>query len=452
MGSGALADRDAVAAALDELDAAYAKLAALSLDGLTASELLTVLERRERMAWRQPAVDHAVIARLAAECVPSELGAKSLTDVLARRLRISRAEARRRLGDAEDLGPRTALTGEPLEPMLPNVAQAQAGGTISPEHVRIIRRFFDQLPTAVDFGTREHAEANLASIAAGLGPDELRQAADRLAALLDQDGQFSDVDRQRRRGLTIGRQGPDGMTPIRGLLDPQARAVLDAVLAKLAAPGMANPDDETPCVDGEPSVDGARRDTRTTAQRNHDGLTAACRAVLASGELGQLNGLPVTVIVSTTLAELESGAGHAVTGGGSLLPMSDVIRMASHAFHYLVVFDSHSQIPLYLGRSRRTASAGQRIGCTPCIEGARFPAAPRRVITARYITPWPTGPPVGRPTSPTSRWPAGRTIDSSVPVAGARADVATAGPNGYRRPTSTVAKPGSTGITTRSAT
>ena len=81
--------------------------------------------------------DHAVIARLAAECVPSELGAKSLTDVLARRLRISRAEARRRLGDAEDLGPRTALTGEPLEPMLPNVAQAQAGGTISPEHVRI---------------------------------------------------------------------------------------------------------------------------------------------------------------------------------------------------------------------------------------------------------------------------------------------------------------------------
>ena len=53
--------------------------------------------------------------------------------------------------------------------------------------------------------------------------------------------------------------------------------------------------------------------------------------------------------------------GHAVTGGGTLLPMSEVIRQASAAHHYLAVFDDHTECPLYLGRSRRLASAAQRI-------------------------------------------------------------------------------------------
>jgi hypothetical protein len=61
--------------------------------------------------------------------------------------------------------------------------------------------------------------------------------------------------------------------------------------------------------------------------------------VLGSGELGQHQGLPVTVIVSTTLNDLQSGCGQAVTGGGALVPMSDLIRMAGHAYHYLVIFD-----------------------------------------------------------------------------------------------------------------
>ncbi len=151
------------------------------------------------------------------------------------------------------------------------------------------------------------------------------------------------------------------MSRISGLLDPEARATLDAVLAKLAAPGMCNPDDEAPCVDGQPCEAAMQSDTRSQPQRNHDGLKAMGRSVLASGELGQHHGLPATIIVSTTLTELDSGAGQAVTAGGTLLPMTDVIRMASHGFHYLVIFDHHTQIPLYLGRSRRLASPGQRI-------------------------------------------------------------------------------------------
>ena len=121
------------------------------------------------------------------------------------------------------------------------------------------------------------------------------------------------------------------MSDLRGRLDPEARAAVEAVLAKWAAPGMCNSDDEVWCVDGEPSTDSVVGDARTTGQRNHDALKALARAMLASGQLGSHHGLPVTLVVSTTLRELESGRGHAVTAGGSLLPMSEVIRQAGAA-------------------------------------------------------------------------------------------------------------------------
>ena len=104
----------------------------------------------------------------------------------------------------------------------------------------------------------------------------------------------------------MDKQGPDGMSKISGLLDPEARATLEAVFAKWAAPGMCNPDDQSPYVTGTPGQAAIQGDTRSLGQRNHDGLTAMGRAVLASGQLGRHNGLPCTIIVSTTLKELGS--------------------------------------------------------------------------------------------------------------------------------------------------
>ena len=188
------------------------------------------------------------------------MGGKNWRDVLQQRLRISAHEAGRRLDDARDLGPRTAMTGESLEPSLPNVAKRQAGGEVGAEHVRIIRKFFHDLPAAVDYQTRAGCEQTLAQVAAQHTPEALRKAADRLAALVNPDGVFSDVDRARKRFLRIGRQQADGLSEINGLLDPECRATLDAVLAKWAAPGMCNPDDESPCVDGEPGEEAAQGD------------------------------------------------------------------------------------------------------------------------------------------------------------------------------------------------
>ena len=53
--------------------------------------------------------------------------------------------------------------------------------------------------------------------------------------------------------------------------------------------------------------------------------------------------------------------------------MRDVIRMASHAHHYLTIYDGATEKPLWLGRTRRTAAPGQRIVLHHKDRGCSFP-------------------------------------------------------------------------------
>ena len=381
-----------MSAVLDRYRAVCAELAGLRLDTLTTPEQFAVLEAIETGRRQLPVLEHEAISRIAARAGPGEIGG-SLKQVLADRLRISPAEARRRIADAAVCGPRTAISGQPLEPVWPAAAAAQRRGQIGAAHLGEIRRFLHRLPGWVDAPTRAGAEAELAGLATKLRPDELRVAAAALADCLNPDGTFSDTDRARRRGISIGGQGPDGMSEIHGYLTPQARAYLDAVLAKLAAPGMANPADQSPVVDAQPSEQAAATDQRSQPQRHHDALAAAMRALLACGALGTHHGLPVAVVVSTTLGELQSGAGKARTGAGTWLPMTDLIRMASHAHHYLVVFDQHSARPLYLGEAKRIASPGQRIVLHAKDRGCSAPgcSVPGYLCDVHHVEEWSAG-------------------------------------------------------------
>jgi hypothetical protein len=372
MSSALTCDRDTVLAAVAGVEAAVDALTGVSFDGLTAPDVVAVLARLETVTRRQPVAAHRLIGKLVRDGSARDLGAKSVTEVLTTALRISPTDANRRIKDAAELGERTALTGEALPPLLPHVAAGQAAGRISGEHIAIIRSFFKHLPVWVDQPTRDLAESQLADVASKLGPEDLRKAADLIAALVNPDGEFSDAERARKRDFTIGRQGPDGMSKISGQITPELRATLEAVFSKWAAPGMCNPDDETPCVKGRPTEEQVKGDHRTAGQRQHDALLAMSRNTLCSGELGSHHGLPVTVVVSTTLKELESGAGIAVTSGGTRMPMTDLVRLASHAFHYLVIFDEMGRV-LDLGRTKRIASPDQRIVLLNKDRGCTFP-------------------------------------------------------------------------------
>ncbi len=342
----------------DALDADLDRACELSFDASNTQQCLELLDRCERVRRRIAAVEHPLINSLGRQATAEELGGK-LSHAIAEATLISRAEASRRVNEAIDLGPRHGLTGEPMSPILPATAAAQRAGTLGGGQVAVIRRFFHRLPGWVDAATREAVEADLATHATHYRPEQLAELADHLADCLNPDGTYTDDDRARRRGLTLGKQGPDGMSELRAMLTPEARATVEAVLAKLAAPGMCNPLDDMPCVDGAASQDAIDRDARSAAQRNHDGLLAGLRALLASGKLGRHNGLPASIIVTTTLSDLEAAAGKGLTGGGTTLPMSDVIRLARHAHHYLAVFDRAKPLALY--HTKRLASPGQRI-------------------------------------------------------------------------------------------
>ena len=380
-----------VTAKLDALHAAVAAMDELNLDCLPPAVRLHLLEQMETSRRRQVAFSHDVIGGLAQQD-PAELGGAAY-QLIADWLRISYAEARRRIRDVTQLSKRSTLTGQTLPPELPATALAWRHGLLDAHHLRVIQTFVHDLPRDTPDAVVEHAENFLATEAANLRPDQLQKAAHRAAILINPDGKFSDADRARHRGFTWSPQRADGMSEGKLVASPELRANLDAWLAKFAAPGMCNPDDQTPCVTGEPTDDAASTDLRTPAQRNHDALNALVRGQLGDPKLGLHNGLPVTVIVSTTLQELTTGAGRAVTGAGTVLPMRELIRMASHSHHYLAVFDQHTRRPLYLGRTRRIASPDQRVVLYAKDRGCTHPGCdvPGDRCQVHHINTWATG-------------------------------------------------------------
>jgi hypothetical protein len=67
--------------------------------------------------------------------------------------------------------------------------------------------------------------------------------------------------------------------------------------------------------------------------------------------------------------------------------------MASHAYHYLAVFDEHSSRPLYLGRTRRIASPDQRIVLYAKDRGCTHPGCdvPGYWCEVHHVDEWATG-------------------------------------------------------------
>ncbi|GAA1219409.1 HNH endonuclease signature motif containing protein [Mycolicibacterium alvei] len=387
-------NRGTVQTALAGHLAATATLADVDFTGFDTAELLAIQSQREQQARTAAMIDHRIQAALMAQATPHQIGGKSWKDVLATRMRLSGKEAARRVTAATELGPRYAIGGEMLQPLLPACAQALAAGTINTEHITIIGNTLANAEKYVSTTELAQIETDLVTAATRDTPETLKAAADKLLYLLNQDGDSPDIA-AHLRGLRIGKQDADGLVHVQGWLDPETASYLRAVTGAWGAPGLNNPNDQEPVHNptpnplDEPDVHkaaapepdtshaqqaqqaAADRDTRTQAQRNHDALKVALRELLMSKRLGQHGGLPVTVVVSTTLAELEAGAGIAITGAGLRMPMTDLIRLASHSFHYLIVYDHHTAEPLYMARTTRLATKAQRLllynrdrGCT----------------------------------------------------------------------------------------
>ncbi len=164
----------------------------------------------------------------------------------------------------------------------PRVAQALAAGEMSESYARTICDWTGKLPG----DCQEDADAILLG-AAGAGmdlPDLAALAAEIYARSLpdtpDKDKDEAFEDRSVRLETTF-----DGAGVLSGDLTPECAAVVGAVLDALSAPAGAE-------------------DTRSQAQRYHDGLQEAMRRLVAAGLLPERAGQPVKAWVHISLADL----------------------------------------------------------------------------------------------------------------------------------------------------
>jgi Domain of unknown function (DUF222) len=388
----AAAARERFSALLAVVDDAYAQLRELSSDEVGSAFRVEVAERLEH----QQRTNRGLMYRMFGEIgdPPDELGClPTVIDALWARLRITPAEIKRRMKVAARIRPRRQLAGAALAPELAEVGAAVAAGAIGEDHLRVIVKAMDTLPSCVSAVERGEVEASLVREATKSDAQIVAAAAKAIDAIFNPDGDYDEADRARRRGMVLGPQGRDGMSRLYGYIDPETRCYVEATTAAVRA-GRHLPDASI----------AETADERSAAQRCHDGLKLGLKAGIASGQLGSHRGHAVTVIARTTLAELNQAA-HAVTnpdipmpppartGANTALPMRDLIRMATDAIHYLAVFDDHTERPLYLGRQKRIATADQRIICYARDGGCTRPncLAPGYHCEVHHSTEWAAG-------------------------------------------------------------
>src|SRR6478735_5686774 len=237
--------REAVQHALSDRAGSVKALLDADFTVFDTAELLGLLSEREQYARADAAVDHRILAALMDRATPHEIGGKSWNDVLVTRDRISAAEAGRRIAQARDLGPRHALNGEVLEPLLPACADALAGGSINTAHIKVIRSALKQASTYLDAGERAQMEATLVAVAEANTPETLAELADQMVYVLNQNGDSPDLARHKV-GLTIGKPDIDGLSKVSGRVDSEFAAYLRTILDVWARPGINNPDDAVP--------------------------------------------------------------------------------------------------------------------------------------------------------------------------------------------------------------
>src|SRR6478609_839053 len=151
------AARERFRALSDQVDAAHAEMRALSSDGVGTAFRVELAERWETQERTNRALMYRMFGQIADP--PDETAmAPMVVNSLAARLRIAPSEAKRRMRVAARIQPRRQLTGPALAPELPLVAAALEAGTIGEDHLRVICRALDTLPSCVSpMGSRRRA-------------------------------------------------------------------------------------------------------------------------------------------------------------------------------------------------------------------------------------------------------------------------------------------------------
>ncbi|WP_284980975.1 HNH endonuclease signature motif containing protein [Arthrobacter sp. efr-133-TYG-118] len=365
-------------------------------------------------------------------------------------LRISGAEARRRLALAEDLLPGRSLTGQGIQPRYGEVAAALACGSIASRPATTITMALERVRPLCSPEAAADMEHALTMTAAENDVDFLARIARRWTEAIDQDG--TEPSEEALRHL----QGAFLRKPKHGLQHLEIFATQDQYEHLVTVMNTAtNPRTRTSPVPGpgdnqvdagdendltnapandRPGVsldDAVSLDRRTRAQKLLDGLLGACKIALATGALpasgGQRPQIMATIDHRNLLASLKDAGqltflgqseqpGHAVgslpyrqlalfgqsqpqTSTGTFtftgpVPAATLRKIGCDADIIPVVLGGEGQV-LDIGRASRIFPAHIRKAITARDKGCAFPSCtmPAPWCEAHHIEYWSRGGP-----------------------------------------------------------
>lgn len=224
------AARERLSSLLDRVEAAYREMGEMPCDAVGNHYRVQMAERLETQERLNRAMMYRVFGQIADP--PDEAGmVPAIKQRLSSRLRIPVREVSRRLAVAARICPRRQLTGPPLPAQLPAVADAVASGVLGEDHLKQIIAVIDRLPSCTSPADRVDVEASLVRESSKHAADFVAELGKGIDAVFNPDGHFDEQDRARRRGLTMGRQGVDGMSKLSGYVDPETRSYIEAVAA-----------------------------------------------------------------------------------------------------------------------------------------------------------------------------------------------------------------------------
>lgn len=371
-------------------DAADSVLAALphSASASTDEELLSaisVVSDLGRVAQTAMAVMAEEVATRSArvqgtETLATRHGQKDAAGLLQFIGRISLAAAKRFLDVGDAIADRDTLTGAPLPPRWEHLAEAAFTGQLESEAAAPLIRQLEDVKHRTDPEMLDAAEEGMARIASTGTPEYAKQEMRVWKEALDADGALPREEAQRRaRFFRIGREDGDGMTPVRGLLTPDAAAHLKAATSTFTNPRSRPafvPADEPLLVDGDELPLGVSRqdlDPRTRDQKLHDvvdGLITAGHQAATRGAAGG-NGSDdaagggrrsMTQLIATiTLDDLRRGTGAAWVNGMTepVGPVSVERILCDQGYRTMLFGDSGEA--LWLGSKREMFTPAQKL-------------------------------------------------------------------------------------------
>ncbi|HEX9086482.1 MAG TPA: DUF222 domain-containing protein [Arthrobacter sp.] len=356
-------------------------------------------------------------------------GYRNTTEFLRARLRISAAEARRRLSLADNLLPRQGFTGDTLPPVHGELGSAVAAGEVASRAATIITLALARVRHACDAEAAAGMEHALTRTAVENDPDFLTRVARSWTDALDQDGAEPSEEllrqlqgafiRKPRHGLqhleifATAEQFEHLLTVMNTATNPRTPAPAPAAAAAAAGGSL-------PWAEGGPDIADVPLDLRSRPQKSLDGLVGAAKVALAAGALPAAGGLRPQVMVTIDYrdllarlgqidADLQDTADLQNTAGGRFRPgtttehtgnllftgpitAATVRKIACDADIIPVLLGSEGRI-LDIGRASRVFPPHIRKALTARDQGCAFPGCtiPAPWCEAHHINYWSRG-------------------------------------------------------------